>query len=117
MLSRALFEPACKAFAHRHPQWTWVDGHHPGYGYLVRTTTHFFRKSSLEQSWCETEELYEEDDPATGKTASPALTVQEYIVYSASFSVPVFYFTIHDTSVLLLLQIYATTHCLQTALL
>ncbi|KAF4619440.1 hypothetical protein D9613_005191 [Agrocybe pediades] len=108
MLSRAQFEPACKAFARRHPEWLWVEGHHPGYGYLTRTTTHFANTSTEVLS----DELeWEEDDAATGETSSPVVMVHEYIVYSVAFNVPAFYFTVHDTngSVLSLAEIMRTS--------
>ncbi|KAF9482472.1 hypothetical protein BDN70DRAFT_773858, partial [Pholiota conissans] len=42
----------------------------------------------------------EADDAATApeRPSSDVLVVQEYIVYSASFNVPAFYFTAHDTN-------------------
>ena len=38
------------------------------------------------------------DDLATAQPTPAAVAVNEYIVYAASFSVPAFYFTIHDSS-------------------
>ncbi|KDR83822.1 hypothetical protein GALMADRAFT_236227 [Galerina marginata CBS 339.88] len=99
MLSRSQFESASKAFSRRHPQWSWGDGHRPGYGYLMRTTTHFQKSPNLAQDAISfPEPQVEEDDLATAQPAGPAVIVQEYIVYSASFGVPAFYFTIHNTN-------------------
>jgi ubiquitin-like-conjugating enzyme ATG10 len=102
MLSRSEFELACEAFARRHSSWSWVPAQRPGYGYLTRLTAHFMTPSILEE-----DQLFfdqpEEDDSATAD-AQPSrqpLSVQEYIVYSASFNVPAFYFTMYNTSVFL----------------
>ena len=38
------------------------------------------------------------DDLATAQPSPSTLVVIEYIVYAASFNVPAFYFTIHDSS-------------------
>ncbi|KAJ7667943.1 hypothetical protein DFH06DRAFT_1184012 [Mycena polygramma] len=38
------------------------------------------------------------DDEATAATPAETLTCKQYIVYSATFQVPAFYFTLHDTS-------------------
>lgn len=107
MLSRTHFEDSSKAFARRHPQWSWTEGHHPGYGYLTRSTAHVYKSSHAPSFSPETEtednmgsELVA-DDIATAHSAPPALNVQEFIVYSAPFRVPAFYFTVHDTSVLI----------------
>lgn len=103
MLSRLQFESAAQAFACRHPCWNWVDGHRPGYGYLTRSTNHFLISSTdgADSDWTllQTDEV--EDDPAAAvaQALNDTLTVDEYIVFSASFSVPAFYFTVHDTSV------------------
>ncbi|PPQ77264.1 hypothetical protein CVT25_010846 [Psilocybe cyanescens] len=102
MLSRSDFVLACRAFARRHPHWSWADGHRTGYGYLTRTSTHVFKipqyPSTMLELEGEDEVGLETDDPASAHPAPAPLTVQEFIVYSASFSVPAFYFTIHDTN-------------------
>lgn len=106
MLSRPQFVVAASAFARCHPQWQYIDGHRPGYNYLTRTTTHFF-KSPASPGYDDLEaEDVEAEDAATATAQLPPtmLTVQEHIVYSASFNVPAFYFTAHDTSVLYLLN-------------
>ena len=49
-------------------------------------------------------EVSEDDDGSTlplQTTFREVLTVQQYIVYSATFQVPAFYFTVHDRSALL----------------
>lgn len=76
----------------------------PGFGHLTRTTLHTRRLGSppLHASF---DEILEDDealnDEATADTSSPppeSLTCRQYIVYSATFQVPAFYFTIHDSS-------------------
>jgi len=106
MLSRAQFESACQAFARRHPQWTWVAGHRPGYGYLTRSTVHA-RKAPIdpEDEPALSDLEIQEDDPATAQPVVSSLNVEEHIVYSASFTVPAFYFNIFDSSAL---QMYFT---------
>lgn len=42
-------------------------------------------------------ELEEEEDLATAAVSSSILTCVQHIVYSVTFQVPVFYFTIHDS--------------------
>ncbi|PPQ69570.1 hypothetical protein CVT26_001572 [Gymnopilus dilepis] len=99
MFSRSEFEATCKAFAGRHPEWTWVDGHTPGYGYLTRTTSHFYKVPAQSDPQLESIPLDGEiEDEASARPARPALTVQESIAYAASFTTPAFYFTVHDTS-------------------
>lgn len=74
----------------------------PGLGYMSRTTIH-----SRRQPFCDTDL----DDPEEARTEEDAtvcyvsaqhesLTSRQYVVYSASFQVPAFYFTIHDSSTL-----------------
>ncbi|KAF8913829.1 hypothetical protein CPB84DRAFT_1840622 [Gymnopilus junonius] len=102
MFTRSQFEATCKAFSRRHSEWTWVDGHTPGYGYLTRTTSHFYKAFNSHSRYlihpASTELENEEEDEATAQPAQPILTAREFVVYSASFSVPAFYFTIHDTN-------------------
>jgi ubiquitin-like-conjugating enzyme ATG10 len=43
-------------------------------------------------------EVEEEDVATVQASVPPPLTVHEYIIYSASFNVPAFYFTVHDSS-------------------
>lgn len=46
----------------------------------------------------EPEEELEDSATADAQSPRPPLSVQEYIVYSASFNVPAFYFTMHNTN-------------------
>ncbi|KIM46264.1 hypothetical protein M413DRAFT_426701 [Hebeloma cylindrosporum] len=99
MLSRSEFELACEAFAHRHSCWSWVPAQRPGYGYLTRSTAHFTSLSSLEEDQFLFDQPEEEDNAtADAQPSRQPLSVQEYIVYSASFNVPAFYFTMHNTN-------------------
>lgn len=98
MLTRPQFEQAAKVFAHRHPQWQWNSSTLPGYGYLDRTTSHFSKVHvDIAESDLIEEDLEEERDVAAAIPPQSCFTVQEYIVYSASFMVPAFYFTIHNS--------------------
>ena len=103
MLSRDQFELACHIFASRHSHWSWISGGRPGYGFLTRTRYHrwkipFDSFSHFDSINLEEVEV-EEDDMATVQLSeSPSLTVHECIVYSASFNVPAFYFTMQNSS-------------------
>jgi ubiquitin-like-conjugating enzyme ATG10 len=58
-------------------------------------------------------EVLEEDDDSTLPVQTPScetLIVQQYIVYSPTFQVPAFYFTVHDKSTLLCLSFSGYTH-------
>ena len=102
MFTRDQFEDACEAFARRHPQWSWVSGHRPGYGFLTRTTIHTCKAPlDLEADAFDLEEeveVFEEDSAIADPSPLSTLNVKEYIAYSASFNVPAFYFTMHDRS-------------------
>jgi ubiquitin-like-conjugating enzyme ATG10 len=101
MFTRDQFELACQTFAIRHPRWSWVPGHRAGYGFLSRTCYHTHKiPVDLDVSISDLDEMgIEEDDSATAQDfLSPSFCVNEYIIYSASFNVPAFYFTIHDSS-------------------
>lgn len=103
MLSRSQFQAASGAFARRHQQWRCVEGRRPGYGYLTRTTSHHCNgpKIHFDDEYISGIDDIEAEDIATANTEiSTTLTVQEYIVYSASFNVPAFYFIAHTASVL-----------------
>jgi len=100
MLYRSQFELACKAFSQRHPCWSWCDNPRVGYGYLTRTTTHARTAiTDLEGDlFIVDNHGLDIDDLATAQPSSLTVAVNEYIVYAASFNVPAFYFTIHDSS-------------------
>jgi len=74
---------------------------------MARQTTHFWRSTaSAVDSMPVTddieEQLSEDDDVATmtgNLDAQESLIAQQYVVYSATFQVPTFYFTVHDSSV------------------
>ena len=53
----------------------------------------------------ETNDDLEPNDPSTAPSNQGLLTVQQYAVYSASFNVPAFYFTINDSSMLALIKL------------
>src|SRR5258705_368952 len=103
MLSRDEFQLGCYTFASLHPQWSWVPGDRPGYGFLTRTRYLQWKSPFDPYSYVNStdlDEVEEEEDIATAQASElPSLTVHEYIVFSASFSVPAFYFTMQDSSV------------------
>ncbi|PPQ64706.1 hypothetical protein CVT24_008333 [Panaeolus cyanescens] len=82
MLTRPQFEQSAKAFARRHTQWRWNSNHIPGYGYLDRTTSHFYRGRvvDMNNSDLEQEGLEEEQDLAAAAPSQSCFTVHEYIV-------------------------------------
>jgi ubiquitin-like-conjugating enzyme ATG10 len=103
MLSRDQFELGCHTFASRHPQWSWVPGDRPGYGFLTRTRhlrwkLPFDPYSHVDSVDLEEVEVEEEDIATVQASELPSLTGHDYIVYSASFNVPAFYFTMQNSS-------------------
>lgn len=101
MFTRDEFELACQSFAVHHPLWSWTPGHRAGYGFLSRTCYHTHKiPVDLDTTLHDLDELdIEEEDPALAQPASKSsLSVDEYIIYHASFNVPAFYFAIHDSS-------------------
>ena len=103
MLSRDRFELGCHTFARRHSQWSWIPGDRPGYGFLTRTRhlqwkSPFNPYSHVDSIDLEEVEVEEEDIATAQASELPPLTIHEYIVYSASFNVPAFYFTMQDSS-------------------
>ncbi|KAF8211191.1 hypothetical protein K438DRAFT_1663590 [Mycena galopus ATCC 62051] len=87
---RSEFSDTADAYIHSHPDkgWTWHD-HPSGYGYMARSCQHT-RRSAVEPD-AETD-----GDDATAATPAETLTCKQYVVYSATFQVPAFYFTLHD---------------------
>lgn len=100
MLTRDQFEVTCHSFTGCHPKWSWIRSDRPGYGFLTRTSHHEWKSPFDPHSYIDLEEVeIEEEDIATAQASElPSLTVHEYIVYSASFNVPAFYFTMQDSS-------------------
>ena len=75
---------------------------------MARQTTHFWRSTASAVDYMPvTDDIEEElsegiDDIATmtgNLDAQESLIAQQYVVYSATFQVPTFYFTVHDSSV------------------
>ncbi|KAL5487947.1 hypothetical protein ACEPAI_6055 [Sanghuangporus weigelae] len=112
MLSRDDFEKLCKAFLDKFASssdevfggWSWNEHSYlPRLGYLSRKRT---ARSSANTSTAEVGEEDEvlaeesENDAATAVTREECdlLEVRQYIVYSATFQVPVFYFSVHTRS-------------------
>ncbi|KAK0486901.1 acetyl-CoA acetyltransferase [Armillaria luteobubalina] len=116
MLTRPQFDLACCALVEKYAHtlsspattplkgWSWNEHTSiSGLGYLSRRTIHIHRLTSGKDN----EDLYtnelcneEYEEPQDESVAAPSLNTtlicQQYIVYSATFQVPAFYFTIHD---------------------
>ncbi|KAF9226478.1 hypothetical protein BS17DRAFT_485726, partial [Gyrodon lividus] len=116
--TRSQFDQACKEFIRHHrPQhdsppdfpmyttyngWTWKEHNYlTGFGYMERTTR------LKRQSTCRTSDtIFDAEDSTVDSiddaaaTLPPAdyLTCQQYVVFSATFQVPTFYFSVHDLS-------------------
>jgi len=91
-LSRPLFEAACKAFVQHRHDWVWVeDALSPGFGYMHRTAP--LQKPSVS---CDPAESA--DDPAVAVPLPDHLTCHQSVVFSPTFQVPTFYFSVHDSS-------------------
>ena len=79
----------------------------PPSGFMARQTTHFWRSTASAVDYMPVtddieEQLSEDDDIATmagNLDTQENLIAQQYVVYSATFQVPAFYFTVHDSSV------------------
>jgi len=67
---------------------------------MTRTAVHSRRLDSSLPSDTVDAELESPDDVATANfiNAHESLTSRQYVVYSATFQVPAFYFIIHDSS-------------------
>ncbi|KAI0254261.1 hypothetical protein BJV78DRAFT_1186621 [Lactifluus subvellereus] len=114
-LTRPQFEHACKALigSHGHSTssplnatilkgWSWAE--HPtvtGLGYMSRTALLQCRTRKRDSDLVEEDGLESGDtidDPAVARDASSGfLTCGQSIVFSPTFQVPVFYFTVHDS--------------------
>ncbi|KIK65347.1 hypothetical protein GYMLUDRAFT_159271 [Collybiopsis luxurians FD-317 M1] len=91
MLTRPQFDQACKIFAESNSEWHWNE--HPSVsdlGYLSRTTTYLGKNVSVVDS--------DDNDEASAPMARPVLTSQQFIVFSATFQVPCFYFTMYHSN-------------------
>ncbi|KAJ7507720.1 hypothetical protein B0H11DRAFT_1968331 [Mycena galericulata] len=90
---RSEFREAADAFLDANPdaRWTWREHPSvPGFGYMARSAQHTRRVADRAEE--------EDSDPATAAPVAETLTCMQYIVYSATFEVPAFYFTLHDAS-------------------
>ncbi|KAF7355214.1 hypothetical protein MSAN_01437200 [Mycena sanguinolenta] len=61
-----------------------------GYGYMTRSCEHTRRTAPVADA------SDNDGDDATAPAPAETLTCKQYIVYSATFQVPAFYFTLHD---------------------
>ncbi|EKM80356.1 hypothetical protein AGABI1DRAFT_128028 [Agaricus bisporus var. burnettii JB137-S8] len=117
MLTRAQFDAACKALIHKQSQapsksvaafllrgWCWHEHpHYPNFGYMSRTVNVLRRLDNLAATVDESidDVVSEESDPSTANmTVGPdqILTCEQHVVFSATFRVPAFYFTVHSAT-------------------
>ncbi|KAF5331691.1 hypothetical protein D9611_007748 [Ephemerocybe angulata] len=112
MLTRSQFAAASRALVAKHESnppfstllrdWEWIDAF--PYGYLARSKRYI--RNSLSQSSADSSQLgddpglQDEEDSATAHTTSEAECVisQQFVVFSATFQVPAFYFTAHKAN-------------------
>lgn len=66
---------------------------YPSFGYMSRTTVQI--KRTTQQQTLEDEEA--DLDEATAPMDTEPVICQQYVVYSATFQVPTFYFTMHGS--------------------
>lgn len=91
-MTSTLFEAACKAFVRRRHDWVWVE--QPllqGFGYMHRTTP-------LQNRSTTSDPPEPADDPAAALPLSDHLTCHQSVVFSPTFQVPTFYFSVYDPS-------------------
>ncbi|KAG2077502.1 hypothetical protein BDR04DRAFT_1043604 [Suillus decipiens] len=110
--TRQQFDEACREFIQAHQStssgyearlsgWSWKEHDTlPGFGYMHRIITlHWRRRASVEASLEIDDSLDVVDDGTTASHGSPdSLTCHQYVVLSATFRVPAFYFSIHGSS-------------------
>ncbi|KAF9469125.1 hypothetical protein BDZ94DRAFT_1317663 [Collybia nuda] len=117
MLTRPQFDAACTALiskysnlkddspaVHALQDWSWNEHRKiSGFGFMSRTVIYTRRsKTASTDDLCvdEFEEAFPDDDDANLSTPSiPEISIlQQYVVLSATFCVPTFYFSLHDST-------------------
>ncbi|KAJ2992003.1 hypothetical protein NUW54_g8041 [Trametes sanguinea] len=112
-LTRSQFEEACRRYVDAHSGeqchevktypsgWSWHEHSYvPGLGYLARTVR-LPRTTPSEAEMVNSiglDEIAEQEDNTTASAAHEILTCRQYVVYSPTYAVPAFYFTLHDSS-------------------
>ncbi|KAI0637781.1 hypothetical protein C8Q77DRAFT_1205909 [Trametes polyzona] len=109
-LTRPQFDDACRRYVDAHSGntcaevktfptgWTWCE--HPyvsGLGYLSRVVLLSSVQADGDSDEHEADIDGDEDD-ATAASDGELLTCKQYVVYSPTYEVPAFYFTLHDRS-------------------
>ncbi|KII94786.1 hypothetical protein PLICRDRAFT_86256 [Plicaturopsis crispa FD-325 SS-3] len=110
-LSRSQFETACKLFIEKSPTtsgkgWTWAEhASVQSLGYMSRRATLFSRPNCGSEEEGDVFEAFDatmqdglSDDATLAVSAISTLNCRQYVVYSSTFQVPAFYFTIHESS-------------------
>ncbi|KAH9853802.1 hypothetical protein C2E23DRAFT_728021 [Lenzites betulinus] len=110
-LTRAQFEHACRRYINTHSGarrsdvktfptgWSWREHPHvPGLGYLLRTV--YLPQTQGAEVDHEPDVLEHDmmEDESTAQPPQELLTCKQYVVYSPTFEVPAFYFTLHESS-------------------
>ncbi|KAG1820267.1 uncharacterized protein BJ212DRAFT_1266419 [Suillus subaureus] len=112
MFTRQQFDEACGQFIHAHQSissscearlsgWSWKEHHTlPGFGYMHRIITLNWRHPASVDAFLEIDDSLDfVDDGTTASRDSPdSLTCHQYVVLSATFRVPAFYFSIYGSS-------------------
>ncbi|KAH8118444.1 hypothetical protein DFH11DRAFT_1502564 [Phellopilus nigrolimitatus] len=110
MITHDNFERACKSFIDKNAYsddsifggWRWNEHpNYPGLGYLARETIARSTLTAPLNIDAEFGVVNEEGDYAVASSPRDScdlLEVWQYIVYSATFQVPTFYFSVHTTS-------------------
>ncbi|KAI0649992.1 hypothetical protein C8Q79DRAFT_997943 [Trametes meyenii] len=109
-LTRAQFEHACNCYVEAHSRqpskvkaypsgWSWHEHSYvSGLGYLARTVCLPRGHEPAADDAIEFVDLGVLEDDPTAAPLEELLICKQYIVYSSTFQVPAFYFTIHESS-------------------
>ncbi|KAF7331970.1 hypothetical protein MKEN_00077300 [Mycena kentingensis (nom. inval.)] len=87
MMTPETFKSSSISFA-QESEWQWTESSHSP-GFLQRAVSHTRRVPVTDN---------DDSDPATASTPAETLTSNQYIVFSPTFRVPTFYFTLRDAS-------------------
>ncbi|KAG0709549.1 hypothetical protein DFH29DRAFT_884663 [Suillus ampliporus] len=110
--TRQQFDEACQEFIHIHQSvsstyearlagWSWKEHHTlPSFGYMHRSITLNWRQPASVDASLDIEDSLDvvDDSTAASHGSRNSLTCQQYVVLSATFRVPAFYFSVHGSS-------------------
>ncbi|KAF8236619.1 hypothetical protein L208DRAFT_1390365, partial [Tricholoma matsutake] len=117
MLTRSQFDAACKQFIVKYATYAdylpvtdalknWVWNEHLsmlGFGYMSRSVIHTWRSQPLARDELSLDSDLDDRCPDDAFALSMPVThesiiTQQWVVYSATFHVPAFYFTMHNST-------------------